>query len=205
MSTDVRDWLGVPKGLKRDLRIGDDEVDIKHTIGATWMIPPETYGNEEPCLLIATAKFNRHCSLGLVLARRAYLNAPNRDQKRSISSLGRQSILWLVREASYPPSRFEGLDMERFWELRETLDATDRSAQFFRENIGRVVHRSVVKALLHKQVDYMKRLRLNGGARDQLEPEGIRLLSGAYEPQAEAAKEHGFDLARDEFVAIQTK
>ena len=160
----LRDWLGVPKGLKRDISIDGIEVDIKNTIGSTWMIPQETYCIEEPCLLIATAKFDGRCWLGLVLAKEAYLNKPNRDRKRSISELGRRNIMWLVEDQAYPPSRWDGLDMQRFRELREIKGGTKRASQFFRENVGRIVHRSIVQTLLHDQLDFMKRIRNNGGA-----------------------------------------
>jgi hypothetical protein len=199
----IREWLGVPKGLHRDLLIGDIDVDIKHTIGSTWMIPPETYRNGDPCLLIATAKFDGRCSLGLVLARPEYLNAPNRDQKRSISTEGRRNIMWLARDVPYPRSHWDGVDMERFWELRKIGGGTKRAAQFFRENVGKAVHRSIIQALLHDQRDYMKRVRGNGGARDELKKEGILLLSGMYDQKALKAK--NLDLAKDEFVAIQTE
>ena len=199
----LRDWLGVPKGLTRDLQIDGIEVDIKNTIGSTWMIPPETYRVEEPCLLIATAKFDGRCWLGLVLARKKYLNAQNRDKKRSVSEEGKRHIMWLVRDEPYPKSRWDGLDMRRFRELRNIKGGKKRAAQFFRENLSRVVHRSIVQELLNDQRDYMKRVRGNGGARDDLKKEGILILSGIYD--AKEARERGYALNRDEFVAIQTK
>lgn len=197
----LRDWLDVPKGLHRDLLIDGLEVDIKNTVGSTWMIPPETYRNEEPCLLIATAKFDGRCWLGLVVARNTYLNAPNRDGKRSVNETGKRNIMWLVEGVPYPPSRWEGIDIRRFRELRKLEPGTVRAAQFFRENIGRPVHRSVVQALLHDQKDYMKRLRFNGGARDLLAKEGIRLLSRVFD--AHEAEALGYSLDDDEFLAVK--
>jgi Restriction endonuclease NaeI len=199
----LRDWLGVPKGLNRDLRIGEFDVDIKNTIGTTWMIPLETYRDEEPCLLIATAKFDGRCWLGLVVAREAYLGRENRDRKRSITEVGRRNIMWLVEDVPYPPSRWAGIDMKRFRELRSIRGGKKRAAQFFRENLGRVVHRSIIEALLHDQRDYMKRVRGNGGARDDLKKEGIELLSGAYDRKK--AKVARIELERDEFLALQRK
>lgn len=197
----LRDWLNVPKGLRRDLQIDGTEVDIKNTVGSSWMIPPETYRGEEACLLIATAKFDGKCWLGLVLARDAYLGSPNRDGKRPITEIGRRNILWLVEGQPYPPSHWAGIDMVRFRELRAIDGGSKRAAQFFRENIGRLVHRSVIEALLYDQSDYMKRLRGNGGARDLLEAESILILSGAYD--GAAALEAGYSLERDEFVSVK--
>ena len=58
----VRDFLDVPKGL-RDLVINGEDVDIKNTTANTWMIPPETYRTEDPCLLIASDEGRRKCWL----------------------------------------------------------------------------------------------------------------------------------------------
>jgi Restriction endonuclease NaeI len=199
----LRDWLGVPKGLKRDLQIDGIEVDIKNTIGTTWMIPPETYRTEEPCMLIASAKFDGRCWLGIIVARDAYLTNEkgNRDAKRQISAGGKKHIMWLVEDVPYPESTWDGIDMCRFNELRKIKGGKKRAAQFFRENIGRKVHRSIVESLLHDQRDFMKRVRGNGGARDDLEKEGIVVLSGVYD--AKEAKRRKISLERDEFVAVR--
>ena len=200
----LRDWLDVPKGARRDLIVDGIEAGIKNSIRAAWMIPPETYSEDGPCLLIATAKFDGMCSLGLIVAREAYLNPGlNRDQKRSIGEAGRKNIMWLVQAMPYPQSRWLGIDMQRFRELRQQQPGAARAAQFFRENIGRIIHRTINEALLHDQHDYMKRLRKNGGARDQLESDGLLLLSGAQ--QSSAAIAYGYPLSKDEFVAVRLK
>ena len=199
----LRDWLDVPKGLHRDLQIDGLEVDIKNTIGTTWMIPLETYRDEEPCLLIATAKFDGRCWLGLVVAREAYLGSENRDRKRSITEAGRRNIMWLVEDVPYPPSRWEGIDMEHFRTLRKIEPGELRAAEFFKKYIGRVIHRSIVQALLYDQLDYMKRLRGNGGARDILEPEGILLLNGTKKKDRAIALTSDIKLLKDESVAVR--
>jgi hypothetical protein len=199
----IRDWLGAPKGVRRDLKIGEIDVDIKHTIGTTWMIPPETYKSEEPCLLIATAKFDGKCSLGFLLARDAYLTKPNRDQKRGLSSEGQKQIWWLVKDRPFPRSRWDGIDMDGFRRLRASAGGTNRAANFFRQNLGRKVDRSIIQALLYDQLDYMKRVRGNGGARDRLREDGIILLWGKRRADLERARTVGIFLEPDEFVAIK--
>lgn len=197
----LRDKLGAPKGLRRDLQIDGQDVDIKNTIGTTWMIPPETYQNEEPCLLIATAKFDGRCWLGILLARENYLGARNRDGKKSVTAEGKRNILWLVEDAPYPASAWAEIDMARFRELRQIKGGKKRAAQFFRENLGKKIDRSIVESLLHDQRDFMKRVRGNGGARDDLKKEKILILSGIYD--AKEAKRRGIALKRDEFVAVR--
>ncbi|MTH95659.1 NaeI family type II restriction endonuclease [Roseibium sp. RKSG952] len=175
----LRDFIGVPKGI-RDLRLAGQDVDVKNTVRSNWMIPPETFRNTEPCILVRVATERGNCSLGIIVAREEYLNKPNRDGKRGIKKEAFDRILWILRDAPLPESRFAGLDMERFRQLREMNGGSKRAAQFFRENEAMVIHRSVLEGLLHDQKDYMKRLRGNGGARDILFKEKICLLSGYY-------------------------
>jgi hypothetical protein len=197
----LRDLLDVPRGIKRDMQIDGVDVDIKNTVSSNWMIPPETYRAAEPCLLIATAKFDGRCWLGLMIAREAYLNpGSNRDSKRSLSEAGKRNILWLVEGEPYPASSWDGIDMARFRELRRVQPGELRATLFFRENLSRKVHRQLIQALLHDQKDYMKRLRRNGGARGALAKEGIVLLSSTFGKRQ--ARERGFELSEDEWIAL---
>lgn len=200
----VRDMLNVPKGL-RDLSIAGMDVDIKNTVNENWSIPQETYRASEPCLLMAIDE-NRHtCFLGLIIAKPAYLHGGigNRDTKKGVSAAGFANILWIANGAPFPVSKFNGLNMDRFRELRKSLSGNERVAQFFRENLRRAVHRDVMESLLFDQYDYMKRLRANGGAPDILRLEGIAILIGTYLKDREIAVELNFpDLKRDEVVAI---
>ena len=204
----VRDMLDVPKGL-RDLVVNGMDVDIKNTVGKNWSIPQETYRNSEPCLLMAVNDEAYTCSLGLIIAKPAYLHKGkgNRDTKKGVSADGFKHIQWLVADASFPPSRFAGLNMGRFRELRKEINVgKDRAAQFFRENLFRIVHRDVVHALLFDQYDYMKRIRANGGAPDILGHEDIAILIGTYTKDRNLALAFGIsNLARDEIVAVKAR
>jgi hypothetical protein len=203
----VRDMLDVPKG-KRDLKIKGMDVDIKNTVRDNWSIPQETYRASEPCLLMAVDEKADRCFLGLIIAKPEYLHGGkgNRDTKKGVSAAGFANILWIVNGAPFRQSRFIGLDMNRFRQLRKTLRGNKRVAQFCRENLWRVVHRDVIHALLFDQDDYMKRLRVNGGAPDTLRKEKIAILIGTYETDRAAAKELGLpDLKRDEIVAVKPR
>jgi len=97
----LRALFGVPKG-KRDLWLDDIgvDLDVKSTIGRTWMVPPESF--DDPCLLVEVNDEAGTCRLGLIVARLEYLNAPNRDLKRSISAKAFQNIVWLVESIPFP-------------------------------------------------------------------------------------------------------
>ena len=177
----LRDMLKAPKGL-RDLVLAGRNVDVKNTVGDrwSWMIPPETYREQEPCLLVALDEHRREAWLGLLVARPGFLGSPNRDNKRGVLTAAYQHILWLQKALGLPSDRWAGIDMGRFLELRQMRGGSRRAAAFFSENLRRPVHRSVIQSLLYDQHDYMKRLRDNGGAKDILRPQGIALLSGTY-------------------------
>lgn len=175
----VRDYLGAPKGI-RDLVIGNRDVDIKNTLDNSWMIPPETYRDEGPCLVINSKEDQSRCWMGVMLARKQYLNAPNRDGKRGVKSGAVANVLWLVEGAEYQPSVWREFDMAAFRKLRKLQPGTVRAAEFFRQNLDKPVPREVVEALLFDQDDPMKRLRKNQGARGVLGPEGIALLSDTF-------------------------
>jgi hypothetical protein len=178
----VRDLFDAPKGV-RDLVLAGHDVDVKNTVGARWcwMIPPESFRTAEPCLLIAANDHKRLCWMGLIRTRDEYLGAPNRDGKRAVKASAFGNILWLVEAQPWPADRWLGIDMARFRELRGDIKyGSPRAAVFFSENLRRPIHRSVVLALLHDQLDPMKRLRGNGGAKDLLRSQGIALVSGNY-------------------------
>lgn len=197
----LRDFLDVPKGI-RDLRIGDTDIDVKNTVRQTWMIPPETFRNAEPCLLILAATEKRYCSMGLLIAREEYLNKPNRDGKRSVKTSSFADIFWLVDREPLPESRWSIIDMTRFRELRKLKGGSKRAAAFFRENPGIAIHRTIVEGLLFDQKDYMKRIRGNQGARDILRSENIAILSGAY--RSDPISRLGLPpCSREEFIAVK--
>lgn len=200
----LRDMIDVPSGL-RDLVIDGMDVDVKNTVRDTWTIPPETYRDEEPCILIRSNEATLRCWLGVVFARDAYLTGgQNRDGKRAISADGKANILWILEGVEYPSGRWDGIDTNRFRELRGINGGTNRVAAFFREHTGLKVHRTVLQALLYDQKDYMKRIRGNGGARDVLAQEGIAILSGVY--GAPLARRLGYGiLAPDEILAARPR
>lgn len=197
----LRDMIDVPAGL-RDLVIDGMDVDVKTTTGSTWMIPPETARDQGACVLLRANEPTLRCWLGVFFARPENLTAGgNRDGKRSVSAAGRANVLWLLDGEPYPANHWIDIDTARFRELRDIKGGTNRACQFFRENLGLKVNRAVIQALLYEQSDYMKRLRGNGGARDQLAPEGIAILSGVYD--APLAERLGYGvLASDEMLAI---
>jgi hypothetical protein len=173
----IRKFFGFPKGLL-DLHIDGHDVDIKNTVGGNWMIPTEAIG--KACILIASDEKKAVCQLGLIVCRLEYLSASkNKDSKRSISKVGFENILWILRNQPYPANFWERLDPAAAKRILGCKAGTERIVQLFREVQKRPIHRDVIHAVA-QQKDYMKRLRKNGGARDPLAREKIAILSGTY-------------------------
>jgi hypothetical protein len=144
-------------------------------------------------------------SLGLIIAKPEYLHQGkgNRDTKKGVSAAGRKNIIWLIENAPFQAGRFNGLNMDRFRELRKIRGGSKRAAQFWRENLRRVLHRDVMQALLFDQDDYMKRLRSNKGAPDLLRHENIAILIGTYQEDRDLAAALGVPaLKGDQVVGV---
>jgi hypothetical protein len=174
----VRNFFHLPKGIL-DLKIDGLDVDVKNTLGDTWMIPPEAVG--KPCILVASDEVKRTCFFGIFIAHLENLTAGvNQDKKRSISALGFVNIHWLLIDEPYPESFWSKLGVKKTRAIMRGQSGNERIAELFRNTQGIPVHRDIVQAVA-QQKDYMKRLRKNGGARDTLADEGIAILSGKYD------------------------
>lgn len=173
----LRDWLGVPRGVKLDLLIGGEEVDVKSSTSEKrggWMIPPEAF--DKLCILIKVREDIARCSFGLARARIEYLRGgANRDAKTSFSAAGQSNIWWMASDFVYTPN---------FWSLVSDKDrdaimsaggGSRRIAELFRRCQEVSVSRVQIVAV-GAQDDPMRRVRRGGGARDFLAPEGIAIL-----------------------------
>ena len=174
----LRNHLDLDPGEILDVRIDGIEVDIKNTIGSSWMIPREAVGR--PCILISTDEKRAKCSFGLVVAENDTLTrSKNQDGKGNISAEGKKNIHWMLKDADYPKNFWEGVSKAALKEITAPKGGTERLSLLFRTYQRVPIYRDVLLALAH-QKDAMKRLRKNGGARDRLAKDGIALLSGKY-------------------------
>ena len=164
-------------GSVLDFSIEDVEVDCKfsQTPGG-WMLPPEVVG--KLCLLVTSSDLLSTFSVGLVRADDALLNeGRNRDGKRTLNTIGRESVRWLHFQRPLTENLLLHLTDEERYEIVTPASGQQRIYALFRLVQQRVVTRTVV-ATVARQSDYMKRVRDNGGARARLQPEGIVILGG---------------------------
>ncbi len=177
---DLRAMLHLPKGRLDTVILGRD-VDIKNTMGSTWMIPGEAV--DHPCILVAADETRALCYLGLTVCRPGYLTpGQNRDAKKSISATGFDHILWVLKDQPYPANFWRAVPGAAVARIFACTSGNRRMATLFREVQRVPIHRYVVEAVARQQ-DFMRRIRSDNGrgARDILAAEGIALLSGQYD------------------------
>jgi hypothetical protein len=195
----LRNWLALPRGDVLDLSIDGIETDVKNTVADDWMIPHEAV--DRPCLLVMIDDKCSRFSIGLIVARKAYLrDSKNQDGKGQISAAGKRHIKWLIRDASYPENPWQRFDPEIRKSITKPGGGSKRVDALFRLIQKTPISRSLVLGVA-LQKDAMRRLRRNGGARDSLARDGIVLLSGNYDKkQIEAL---GLPKCRrDEFISF---
>ncbi|HQT43699.1 MAG TPA: NaeI family type II restriction endonuclease [Halothiobacillus sp.] len=195
----VRDFFDLPKGIL-DLKIDGLDVDVKNTLGSTWMIPREAIGM--PCVLVASDEARQTCFFGIFVAHLHNLTpGVNQDQKRSVASVGFDNIHWLLAEEPYPNGFWGKIGGGQAYNIMRGNSGNERVEKLFRQALGTPVGRDIIEDVA-RQKDYMKRVRKNGGARDALAREGIAILSGQYDSEIITAL--GLEpIGRDEFISFK--
>lgn len=141
--------------------------------------------------------------MGIVRIRESILSkGGNRDAKRSITTKGRQHIVWLFDNASLPPNILLQLPRPMVDRIMSLPSGQKRIDEIFRAAQRMRIGRGVI-ATLGQQDDYMKRVRGNRGSRTRLKSEGILIL-GDYEAHRRVAKELNIPIPqRGEFVSVR--
>lgn len=162
-------------GTKLDYQIAGADLDCKYSQTLySWMIPPEAHGHL--CLVVWADDEKSIWSMGVVRADPDHLNSgSNRDNKATLNSAGRAAISWLFRNAPLSPNVLLHLDRAIVEQIMSMKSGNNRINELFRQTLGMRVGRGVI-ATVAQQVDYMRRIRENGGARTPLQSEGIVVL-----------------------------
>lgn len=196
----LRYLLDFPRGIL-DFKIGDHDVDVKFTMRDNWMIPPEALGHT--CLVCRVSERDARFWIGLVRTVPENLtNSPNRDGKVSISAQGKKSIHWIAENQPFPANIWEDISQSEAAEIFQPNGGTERLVLLLKKFLGKPIHRSTIHSVA-RQHDYMKRLRLNQGARDYLHPQGIVILSGSQD--GPLLKKLNIDLGSDFILAYRPK
>lgn len=196
-------------GDATDYRIADIEIDCKYSMSyGGWTLPPEVIGHL--ALVVTADDETASWRAGIVRVEEQWLNlGRNRDAKGTLSRAGRDRIRWLWPEhGKLAPNLFLELDpvvRERIFSAkarRGNQHGQARTNELFRSVRGRIVRRAEL-ATVAQQDDFMKRARSTGGARTNLQPEGILVL-GHQDNDPLVAKALGLPVPRKgEFVSAR--
>lgn len=191
----------IPRGEKLDICLAKEDVDIKTTMGRNWMFSKSSHDRIN--LLFTYDESMATFSAGLAYVQECQLNAiGNRDEKRSLSSRHRSTISWIIRDAPYPPNFLAMLPKEDLEEIISPRSGSKRVVNLLRKCAGRIIPRHVICSVAN-QKDPMKRIRRNGGARDQLWEESILVLCGTSALDRKAAQEAlNIKLDKDETLSM---
>ena len=200
--------------LQRAFKL-DDSVDADFKIAGVdvgvvfdplvheWTVPARLLGM--PCVGVTADDAQARWAACVFRADLADLEAHSQGAWRPTPGLLR-SADWLWGEVSLPPNVLALLPAD---EVELILNAGERGGsgqarvdELFRRVRERRIGRAVV-ATVAKQVDYMRRVRRNGGARTSLRPEGIVIL-GQYDSHRRLAERFGLPVPEDgEFVSTR--
>lgn len=188
----LRNELSLERGLVLDNLIAGHEVDTKFTVGSTWTIPSEAFG--QLCLVVTGNDNTGQCSIGLLRMTPDVLNnGTNRDGKKSVSAAGKAKIVCL---AQGPMPRNFMLDLPDA--ARDAIMSAPSGKQaiaaLFRNATGRIIPRSVIEQVA-QQRDSLKRAR---EAKAILAAEGIQVLCATYMADRAEFVRHGFAQFNDD-------
>jgi len=198
---ELRHRLGFSRGKVLDYEIAGLEVDLKFSVGTSWMIPPEAFGR--PCIIFSADEKKARCCFGLFIAKSGYLNAGNRDQKCSINKLGRESIRWLLKDEPYPPNFWQSVPEDVADMIASARSGNKRIITLFREVMDQPISRKVIEDVA-AQKDPMRRVRSDKtrGTRNQLAKDSIILLCGDWSEAQQFINKVGLPpLGRSEFMS----
>jgi len=190
----------IPRGNKLDIFLAGEDVDIKTTMGKNWMFSKSSHDRIN--LLFAYDESKATFSVGLAYVLEDQLNAPNRDEKRSLSSKHRSNISWILRDAPYTPNFLAKLPKKEFEAVILPKSGAQRVVALLRACTGTVIPRHAICSVAN-QKDPMKRIRGNGGARDLLWEESILVLCGTSARDRKTSQDAlGINLGKDETLSV---
>ncbi|MCS3782674.1 NaeI family type II restriction endonuclease [Salinibacter ruber] len=174
-----------------DFKLGGIDFDCKYSISRGWMIPEEAFG--EICLIITSDDECSTFKVGLIRTERDILTGRNRDKKRGISSEGVSNTKWIHRGEGLPRNVLLNLDDQKMSRIREKDSGQKRITEFFRVAQEVPINLRALKTVAAPK-DNRQAARRARDARETLEDEDIKVLTGGQSDHTEAARAAGVDL-----------
>lgn len=202
----VLEALKLPKTPPLDTEIDHVPVDIKNSVGTSWMIPIE--GQCRLCLLIGIDQANDRFSAHIFRAHRKFLGGDdtvgNGDRKRGINKRSRERYAVPVFDpvwTAIPRNPLRDLTPEQHELVFQPGNGLkNRSVLLFRFLPGVVIPRRAFLTVGTRLLDPMRRIRQ---AREELLKEhGLLVLNASKLDQRKQAAELGHDLGTGDWVAV---
>jgi hypothetical protein len=194
IGTLVEIWLQrellLTDGADLDFQIAGHDVDAKWSRNLyDWEIPLEMYTTtDQIALLLWGNEYTVRWAAGLLRIQERLLKPAGnqRDRKRHLNDVGKDSILWLYDNKPMIANTLLQLPGDLAWRVAQEKTGQAAVTLLFREARGVLVNRAAVDAA-GQQVDPQKRVR---DARKALAPEGI-VIFGHYSPHPDLAEALG--------------
>lgn len=173
----VRSALGLERGTLMDLEIAGYPVDIKWAMDSGWQIPEEAHG--QICLCIGGRQHLTMFQVGLVRCLPEHLNlGRNKDQKTTLSVVGRAAMEWLVPLTALPQNFVASMDPEVRTRVMAEKSIQKRVTAMFRELPYVPIPRNAIRTVARTEGDPIRRTRADAGREDPLD--GMKVLSHKY-------------------------
>lgn len=177
-------------GDELDYRIAGEDVDAKWSRNLyDWEIPPEMYERGNKLALVVWAnEYTVSWAMGLIRITEGVLvpMGKQRDKKRRLNPIGRDSIVWIHRDKSMIRNTLLHLPAQAIDRIRLSSSGQKAINELFRAAQSQLVDRAAIVAA-GQQIDSAKRVR---DARRALAAEGIVIL-GHYQPHPDIAEALG--------------
>lgn len=196
----VIETLGLQKAPPLDTWIEGVPVELKGTTGRTWMIPRE--GQCAVTLLIRIDTQNHEFSAWLMRTHRAWLNeSTNQDGKRTprAEAVSRYALV-VVPPTPLPPEPLRQLSSEQLALVLGPGGMRTRITALFEALPETVIPRGTIATVGAGLSDPLRRAR---EAKPALFDRGLVVLIGTWTQELETARELGFDLSNEAWVAIR--
>lgn len=197
----VIEHLKLLKEPPLDTTIAGVPVEIKGTVGKSWMIPRE--GQCEITLMIQIDTQRHQFRTLLMRTHRAWLTGGlgNRDLKRSPrADAVKQYAIEIVPWSDLPPEPLRDLSPAQLREVFGTQGLRRRLIALFGYLPEKVIPRSSIETVGAGLKDPTRRAR--EAKPDVLKEHGLVVLVGTWHAELDAAASLGHDLSNDAWVAI---
>lgn len=192
--------LAVPRGRVLDMDLGHGvEVDVKHTLKSSWMIPREAVGRI--CLCLRTNDRSGWYSAFIVRADEELLGGRaegNGDRKRGLTASSRALAPLVPDRSPLPENLLLTMPAHIRSAVLEPRGQERRFIELFSRYPGHVVSRHWILAIGQKD-DSPRRVR---AVKPRLRELGFEMLCGTWLNQRQTALEAGFVLGDGDWVSV---